>query len=36
MLDRAHDGPIGAMVTSVRILEEGLDPPDGFDVWPTV
>jgi acylphosphatase len=36
MLDRAHDGPIGAMVTSVRILEEGLDPPHGFDVLPTV
>jgi acylphosphatase len=35
MLDRTHDGPIGAMVVSVRILEEGLDPPDGFDVLPT-
>jgi acylphosphatase len=35
MLDRAHDGPIGAMVVSVRIVEEDLDPPDGFDVLPT-
>jgi acylphosphatase len=36
MLGRCRDGPIGAMVGSVRIVEEGLDPPDGFDVLPTV
>jgi acylphosphatase len=35
MLDRAHEGPSGALVTSVRIVEEGLDPPDGFGVLPT-
>jgi acylphosphatase len=36
MLDRAHEGPPSAVVASVRIVEEGLDPPAGFDVLPTV
>ena len=36
MLDRAHEGPAGAVVTSVRIVEEGGDAPGGFDVLPTV
>ena len=36
MLDRTHEGPAGAVVTSVRIVEESGDPPHGFDVLPTV
>ena len=35
MLDRACEGPAGAVVTSVRIFEEGGDAPGGFDVLPT-
>jgi len=36
MLDRAHEGPPSAVVTSVRLLEEGGGTPEGFDVLPTV
>jgi acylphosphatase len=35
MLDRARDGPVSAVVTSVRIIEEGAETPDGFEVLPT-
>jgi acylphosphatase len=35
MLSRCRDGPRSAHVTAVRILEEGGDPPDGFEVLPT-
>ena len=35
MLDRAREGPPSAAVTAVRIVEEGADAPDGFDVLPT-
>jgi acylphosphatase len=35
MLDRASEGPPSAAVTAVRIVEEGADAPDGFDVLPT-
>jgi acylphosphatase len=36
MLDRCREGPAGAVVTSVRIVEEGGDTPASFDVLPTV
>ena len=35
-LDRCREGPAGAVVTSVRIVEESGDAPDGFEVLPTV
>jgi acylphosphatase len=35
MLDRAHEGPASAVVTSVRIAEEAADAPDRFDILPT-
>ena len=35
MLDRCRDGPASAAVTSVRIVEEGGEAPDGFEVRPT-
>jgi len=35
MLDRCRDGPTSAVVTSVRIVEEGADAPAGFEVLPT-
>jgi acylphosphatase len=35
MLDRAREGPASAVVASVRIVEEGIDPPDGFEILPT-
>jgi acylphosphatase len=35
MLDRCHDGPPGSNVTVVTVLEEGIDPPAGFDVLAT-
>ena len=36
MLERCRDGPRGARVTSVKIVEEGGAAPDGFEVLPTV
>ena len=36
MLERCRDGPRAAHVTAVAIIEEGGDPPAGFDVLPTV
>jgi acylphosphatase len=36
MLDRCREGPAGAVVASVRTVEEGGDAPHGFDVLPTV
>jgi acylphosphatase len=36
MLRRCHEGPAGAAVASVEVLEEGGDPPGGFEVLPTV
>jgi acylphosphatase len=36
MLARCRDGPRGARVTSVKIVEEGGAAPDGFEVLPTV
>jgi acylphosphatase len=35
MLQRCHDGPSSARVSAVRILEEGVDPPDTFEVLAT-
>ena len=35
MLDRCREGPASAAVTSVRIVEEGGEAPDGFEVLPT-
>jgi acylphosphatase len=35
MLDRAREGPPTAAVRAMRIVEEGADAPDGFDVLPT-
>jgi acylphosphatase len=35
MLRRCHDGPAAATVTSVEVLEEGGDPPAGFEVRAT-
>jgi acylphosphatase len=34
MLDRAREGPASAVVASVRIVEEGIDSPDGFEILP--
>ena len=36
MLRRCHDGPTAAAVTDVEVLEEGGEPPGGFEVLPTV
>jgi acylphosphatase len=36
MLRRCHDGPAAAVVGSVEVLEEGGDPPGGFEVRATV
>jgi acylphosphatase len=36
MLQRCRDGPPSARVTAVRILQEGGDPADGFEVLPTI
>jgi acylphosphatase len=36
MLDRCREGPASAAVSSVRIVAEGGDAPDGFEVLPTV
>lgn len=36
MLQRCRDGPRSARVTAVRILEEGGDPPDTFEVLATI
>ena len=36
MLDRCREGPRAALVTSVKVVEEGGEAPDGFDVLPTV
>jgi acylphosphatase len=36
MLQRCHDGPRSARVTAVRILEEGGEDPDGFEVLATI
>src|SRR5262245_41691743 len=36
MLERCRDGPPSAHVTAVKVVEEGGDPPSGFDVLPTV
>jgi acylphosphatase len=37
MLRRCHDGPAGAAVASVEVLDEGGDPPSGgFEVRTTV
>jgi acylphosphatase len=36
MLERCKDGPPSARVTAVTVVEEGGNPPDGFDVLPTV
>ena len=37
MLRRCHDGPAGAVVASVEVLDEGGDPPSGgFEVRTTV
>jgi acylphosphatase len=35
MLQRCKDGPPSARVTSVKVVEEGGDPPTGFDVLAT-
>ncbi len=35
MLDRCREGPASAAVTSVRVVEEGGEVPDGFEVLPT-
>jgi acylphosphatase len=35
MLQRCRDGPRSARVSAVRVLEEGADPPDTFEVLPT-
>ena len=35
MLDRCREGPSSAVATSVRIVEEGGEAPDGFEVLPT-
>ena len=35
MLDRCREGTASAAVTSVRIVEEGGEAPDGFEVLPT-
>jgi acylphosphatase len=36
MLDRCREGPASAVVTSVEVVEEGGEAPDGFHVLPTV
>jgi acylphosphatase len=36
VLERCREGPRSASVTAVTIVEEGGDPPDGFEVLPTV
>lgn len=36
MLRRCHQGPRGALVTSVEILAEGEDAPGGFEIRDTV
>jgi acylphosphatase len=36
MLDRCREGPRAALVTSVKVVEEGGEAADGFDVLPTV
>jgi acylphosphatase len=36
MLRRCRDGPAAAVVSSVEVLEEGGDGPDGFEVRPTL
>ena len=35
MLERCKDGPPSARVTAVQVIEEGGDPPTGFDVLAT-
>ncbi len=35
MLQRCQDGPPSARVTAIRILEEGGEDPDGFEVLVT-
>jgi acylphosphatase len=35
MLQRCHDGPAAAVVSSVEVLAEGGDPPVGFEVLPS-
>jgi acylphosphatase len=35
MLERCREGPPSARVTVVKVVEEGRDPPGGFDVLPT-
>ncbi len=36
ILERCRDGPRSARVTAVRIIEQGGEAPDGFDVLPTL
>jgi acylphosphatase len=36
MLERCREGPRAAHVTAVKIVAEGGDAPDGFDVLPTM
>jgi acylphosphatase len=36
MLRRCHHGPPAAEVSAVEVLEEGGDPPVGFEVLPTL
>ena len=36
MLRRCHDGPAGAAVTAVEVLEESGEAPGGFEVRATV
>ena len=36
MLERCREGPRGARVTTVEIVEEGGAAPEGFEVLPTV
>jgi acylphosphatase len=36
MLDRAREGPPSSVVTSVKVVEEGVDAPAGFELLPTV
>lgn len=35
MLDRCREGPAPAAVTSVKLVEEDVPAPEGFDVLPT-
>ena len=36
MLERCRDGPRGARVTAVKIVEEGGAAPEGFEILATV